>query len=827
MFYSCKLYAVSDKIKISYQIKLMSNTPVQIATKCYHCGEICSDSHIRIDDKIFCCNGCKTVYQILDENNLCNYYDLEGSPGSTVLNPFNSESFAYLDDESVVEKLLDFSDAGMAAVTFFIPSIHCSSCIWLLEKVYELNPAITSSRVNFIKKEVRITFNKEKISLRQVVELLTSIGYEPKISLQSLEGYKNKKHNRSLYYKIGIAGFAFGNSMLFNFPEYLDIGHALTPHFKVIFGGLNILLSLPVLFYSASGYFKSAYQGLHNHSLNIDVPIVLGILVLLTRSIYEITSGMGPGYLDSFNGLIFFLLIGRLFQDKTYQSLSFDRDFKSYFPVSVTKIIAGAKRVVPISKLKIGDRLIVRNQELIPADALLLSESAQIDYSFVTGESRLVKKYKNEIVYAGGRLNDAAIEIQTIKHVAQSYLTKLWNSDTFEKQGTHHLSDLSDKVAGYFTFIIITIAAAAGIYWYRQSWQIAVNVVSAVLIVACPCALALSIPFTFGHAMRIFGKNKFYLKNIEAIETIHDITHIVFDKTGTLTWQNNPEVIFSRELDENEKIAIKSLVQNSIHPLSRFIYAHLENIPAKVVKDFVEIPGQGISGNVDGCKVCLGSPEWCGISPLRTKDEENSSAVYLSINEREAGAVKIKSRYRPGLKDVLAQLAKKYKLSLISGDNDAEKGYLSQLFGELGIKGRMLFNQSPHDKRDFILRLQNAGEKVLMIGDGLNDAGALKQSDFGTSISEDINVFSPACDAILDANSFRRLPRFLNYAQDSYRIVLISFGISFLYNIVGMAFAVSGYLSPLVSAILMPISSISVVAFATVNTYILARKMHL
>jgi len=805
----------------------MPNIQTDTKIRCYHCGASCLDTHFRIEDKIFCCNGCKTVYQLLDENQLCTYYDLDNSPGIKAANPFNRDAFAYLDDESVVEKLLDFSDADIASVTFFVPSIHCSSCIWLLEKVYEVDPGISSSRVNFVKKEVRITFNRAKISLRRVVELFASIGYEPQISLQSLEGYKNKKHNRSLYYKIGIAGFAFGNSMLFNFPEYLDIGNSLTTHFKLVFGGLNILLSLPVLFYSASGYFSSAFKGIKMRILNIDVPITLGIMVLLGRSLYEIISGLGPGYLDSFNGLIFFLLIGRLFQDMTYQSLSFDRDFKSYFPVSVTKLVAGIKRVVPISKLEIGDKLLVRNQEVIPADALLLSDSAQIDYSFVTGESRPTKKYKNEIVYAGGRLNDAATEIQTIKHVSQSYLTKLWNSDAFAKQGTHNLSDLSDKVAGYFTVIIIAIAAIAGIYWYQQDWHIAVNVVSAVLIVACPCALALSIPFTFGHTMRILGRKKFYLKNVEAIERIKDITHIVFDKTGTLTWQSNPEVVFSRELNKDEKIWIKSLVQNSIHPLSRFIYAHLESYAARTVKNFEEIPGQGITGYLDSHKLYLGSAKGCdGLTDDDLK-QDDSSTVFFAVDGHKKGIVKIKSRYRPGLKDVLVRLVKNYKLSLISGDNEAEKGYLTQLFGELGIKGKLLFNQSPHDKRDFILRLQNAGEKVLMIGDGLNDAGALKQSDFGASISEDINVFSPACDAILDANNFKHLPDFLKFANDSFKIVLLSFGISFLYNIIGMAFAVSGLLSPLVSAILMPISSISVVVFATVTTHVLARRMGL
>ncbi len=804
----------------------MYETLVEKDTLCYHCGDPCRETKIRFEEKHFCCNGCKAVYSLLSENNLCTYYNLEENPGNNAATPFFKDKFSFLDDKSVSAQLMEFSDGDVSKVTFFVPSIHCSSCIWLLEKLYKLNPAIKSSRTNFVKKEVSITFHNKEISLKQLVELLTSIGYEPQINLIDLEQKKQKKTNNKLYIKIGIAGFAFGNSMMFSFPDYLDAWQALTPDFKMVFSVLNILLAIPVLFYSASDYFISSFKGLRKKILNIDVPISIGILALVSRSLYEILSGTGLGYFDSFTGLVFFLLLGRLFQEKTYATLSFERDYKSYFPVSVTLVEAGSYKIIPVSKLNIGDTILVRNQELIPADAVLVSPKGSIDYSFVTGESELVEKRQNEILYAGGRLSGPTIEIKIVKKVSQSYLTKLWNNDVFKEEGHAELSSLSDKIAQNFTFIILGIAVIAGGYWLTVDWKMAINVVSAILIIACPCALALSIPFSFGNALRVFGNNKFYLKNIRTIELIKSITHIIFDKTGTLTWQQKPVISFSEKLNKNDEELVKSLTNNSVHPISRYIFNFVKGHEILPSEDFVEISGKGMLARVNNHDVRLGSAAWIGVENEQPQTTEGSVA-HLLIDGIYKGAFIIKNNYRPGLENVLQKLSGDFKIDLISGDNARAKDFLSKLFKKLKIVGELKFDQSPFDKQEFIGHLQKSGEKTLMIGDGLNDAGALKQSDLGFSVSEDINAFSPACDAILYANQFEKLPLFIKYAKSSYNTVRISFILSFLYNSIGIYFAVIGALSPLIAAILMPLSSISVVIFATLSTRINAKRLGL
>ena len=256
-------------------------------TDCFHCGAECDSNPIKIDEKPFCCNGCKTVYEILNQNDLSCYYDFEKSPGAI---PEEIKSkYAYLDNEQIVKNLYDFIDDEISVITFYIPHIHCSSCIWVLENLNKLNSAIISGIVNFPKKEIRITFNNSKVSLRQVVELLSSIGYEPYISLEDTSLSK-RKTDRSLIYKLGVAGIAFGNIMLLSFPEYFQSNEFWLERYKPLFRILIFVMAVPVVFYSANEYFISAYKGLRHKILNIDVPIALGISVLFLRSAVEIIS---------------------------------------------------------------------------------------------------------------------------------------------------------------------------------------------------------------------------------------------------------------------------------------------------------------------------------------------------------------------------------------------------------------------------------------------------------------------------------------------------------------------------------------------------------
>jgi len=782
-----------------------------VGQKCVHCGEDCGSNPVMFDGKPFCCHGCKTVYQILNAQKLDKYYDIQPMSGIRVEQTDVGDKYSFLDNEEIIEGLLDFSDGGVSKISLFVPGIHCASCIWLLENLNTLNPAIIQSFVNFPKKMVSVTFKDTEVSIRQIVELMASIHYVPEITLDQLNKKDKTDSDKDLLIKIGIAGFSLMNVMLYNFPEYLPGSEQLDSLFIGVFGWLSLILALPVVFYSANDYYLSAFKGLKHKIINIDLPITLGIFTLFAQSTYDIVLGNGIGYMDSLVGLVFFLLVGKWYQGRTYQALSFERDYKSYFPVAVTKVSGNNSESIPLKKLKEYDHILIRNQELIPADSKVVKGEANIDYSFVTGESMPIHKNIGDIIFAGGRQVGSNIELEVIKSVEQSYLTQLWNQDPKGKESSSTLNNMVNKVSEYFTATILIVAFSAGIYWYFNDPSLAVFAFTSVLIIACPCALALTIPFTFGSTMRAFGRKGFYIKNTDVIENLFRVNTIVFDKTGTLTLNRKMKTSFEgKELSNEQLKLIKSVTSHSSHPLSIAVSNSIEINDLYEIKDFLEIPSLGISAVVNGTKVNIGSKKF-----VTGKDETDtdSTNVYVFIGESILGFFKIENIYREGLQEVINNFSRNNKLYLLSGDNESERKNLETVFGK---DAQLLFNQSPTDKRDFIKKLkEDKSRHVLMIGDGLNDAGALMESDVGLTVADDIFSFSPACEGIIESSKFDRLYEFINFTKTSMLIVKISFGISFIYNVIGLFFAVQGILSPIIAAILMPISSVSVVAFAT------------
>ena len=785
---------------------------------CFHCGDNCGNHIITFQDKTFCCNGCKTVFEIFNENNLTCYYDLQNSPGAI---PKEIEGkYDFLSQENIIEKLTEFRSDSIEISTLYIPHIHCSSCIWILENLKKLNPNISDSQVNFGKKTVRVTYNSSETNLKSVVLLLGSIGYEPYISLEDFKS--RKKHiNRTLIYKLGVAGFGFGNIMFLSFPEYFEVNEFWLEQYKPLFRWLMFALSLPVVFYSAQDYFISAFKGLKAKILNIDVPIALGVSVLFIRSTVEIAFDLGSGFFDSLAGLIFFLLVGKFFQQKTYDFLSFERDYKSYFPIAITKINKeGYEETIQVYDIEKGDRILIRNQELIPVDGILINGKAKIDYSFVTGESQTLSKQSGDKLFAGGKQTAGVIELEVLKSVEQSYLTQLWSNDVFNKNKEDGFTNITNNISKHFTIAILTIAVIATTFWLFTDASKAMNVFTAVLIIACPCAIALSAPFTFGNLLRIFGKLKFYIKNANVIEQLAQIDTVIFDKTGTITSNKNNNAEYDGELlSKQESLVLKNSLRGSNHPLSRTLYTILEENNIVTLDTFEEHIGKGITAKHKNISLKIGSASFVG--NLKEATVLNTT-VHISSNNTYKGKYTFYNSYRKGVSKLFNQLKKHFDLVILSGDNEGELENLKKL---LPAKTKLIFNQKPEDKLEFIKYHQSEGAKVLMIGDGLNDAGALAQSNAGIAISEDVNVFSPACDAILDASKFKQLYDYILASKSAIKIIKWSFVLSFFYNIIGLYFAVTGQLAPVVAAILMPFSSISIVIFTTIATNLLGRKL--
>jgi Cu+-exporting ATPase len=379
--------------------------------------------------------------------------------------------------------------------------------------------------------------------------------------------------------------------------------------------------------------------------------------------------GLGSGYFDSLTGLVFFLLLGKLFQRRTYEALRFDRDYTSFFPLSVQKITEDGEYATLVRELKQGDRIRIRHGELIPTDAILLSGQGAIDNSFATGESEPVRKKVGDRVFAGGRQKGGAIDLEVLKPIDQSRLTQLWNDPSYQKDEGEHFHNLTDRISKHFTLVILLIATVSGLYWWREDPTQVWKVISAVLIVACPCALALSAPFAMGNILRIYGRNKLYLKNADVVENLAHCNHVILDKTGTLTESREGQMLFSGVLDAETRIALRSLTYHSGHPVSRAIYRSLGKGEKHEPLNFSEVEGQGIEAYVNGHLYRLGKASF-----VCANREEHREGTALGKDGEYLGTFTVKSVFRGGLATMAAGVRKQdCEISVLSGDNERDK----------------------------------------------------------------------------------------------------------------------------------------------------------
>lgn len=746
------------------------------------------------------------------------YYELNNAPGKR---PEASDSkYAFLDNEIIAKDLISFQEGRLTGMHTFMPNMHCSSCIWLLENLHKLEPGVKSSQVNFSKREAYIVFEHETISIRRMAEFLDALGYPPVIGKQA----ENSKKiiNKRFIVQLGVAFFCFGNIMLFSFPEYFTVDETYN-EFRNFFAYLIFAFSIPILLFSARDYLISAYKALRTKVLNLDVPISLGILVLYAKSTADIFMGEGPGYMDSFAGFILFLLLGKWFQHRTHDAMSFERDYKSYFPLAVKRINGEKEEIVQIENIIPDDKLLIHNGEILPADAVLYSDMAQVDYSFVTGESDLISKKKGDLLYAGGKLSGRAVEVVVKSAVKRSYLTSLWNNQVFEKEKSG-LSKIQDTLSRYFLIGLLIVTTLIGGFWLYFDASMFIPVVTAVLIVACPCALSISYPFTFGMILRSIGRNGLYLKNTRVIEELDEITDIAFDKTGTLTTGSSKDVNYGGEELSIEQIQfLDAATKSSTHPMSVNIRAFLQDnydIPEARALQFEEQQGLGLVVSDGTNELKLGSYRFLGVDKI---DDETSS--FVSWNGQVLGRFFVKQHFRKGIENLVQDLQNQgYRLHVITGDNERAREDLEQIF-----QGRAVlnFHQSPNDKLEYIEKLQKSGGKVLMFGDGLNDAGALQQSNVGISVSDNVYQFSPACDGILDAGHFKDIPRIMTLSKYGKKALRVNFIFSLLYNVVGLSIAASGLMSPIVAAILMPLSSVTVAVLSFTQVNFKSKKLGL
>ena len=783
------------------------------AATCAHCGEACRrEERLVHEGAVFCCAGCRTVYSLLQAHGLTDFYALDERAGRSQRGA-DKHDYDWLEVEELARRLLGYHDAQRWVVRLELPAIHCMSCVWLLERLPQLLPGVRSCTLDVTRKQATIDFDPRQLSLAEVARTLARFGYPPRIHGAGGEPAAAAVADHELLYRIGVAGFCFGNTMLLSFPEYLGLGADAGEH---LFGkGIALLLlglSLPVLLYAGAGFFRDAWRGLRAGRVTIDVPIALGMAALTLRSYYELATATGPGYLDSLAGLVFFLLLGRWFQGYTFARLRFDRDYHDYFPLGAYRLREDdSLEAVASQSLVAGDRILVKPGQLIPTDGELLSEAREIDYSFVTGEAEPQRVAPGAAVFAGGRATDRALRITVTQPADQSYLLQLWRGPSGE--ATAEVQPAQRLVRG-FTLVILLLAVGTFGYWYRIDPATAYRAATAVLIIACPCALALAMPFAYGTLQRLLGRAGWYLRSAGVLQRLGEVATFAFDKTGTLIGQESGGGrLITTQADADALGVLLGMAGQSTHPRSLALRDELAAVGVRpaTVAEVIETPGGGIAADYRGQRYRIGQRAYCGLGPV-------DGATYAVAGDREIALLRPPSRpvLREGMAEALRSLTDRGRaVYLLSGDHPPALPF----WDEYLPAERCHFDLSPFAKQAFVKERQTGGERLLMVGDGLNDAGALRAAHIGLAVAESDNSFSPACDGIVAARQLAALPRVLGAARRVRGVTRLCYAFALLYNLIGLWYAVTGTLSPVVAAVLMPLSSLTIVGLATAGAW--------
>ncbi|MEY3386343.1 MAG: Cation-transporting ATPase PacS [Bacteroidota bacterium] len=759
---------------------------------------------VRSDDHIFCCHGCAGVYELLRSHNACTYYDVEAHPGHR---PDADDAPRYDGMDVVVSAVTSGGSPGRSVLTVHIPDMHCASCVWLLERLTRFDAGIIASRVDLLSRTLTIDFRTGQTSASRIAQLLTSLGYPPVMPSHTEGRQPVRQDRRKLYTQLGIAGFAAGNVMMIGLAKYVAGPSGMAKDVEQTLRLIEIALSVPVLVYCAQPWFRSAWGSLRRGVVNLDVPVAIGVLTLFVRSFIDLSMGRGEGFLDSFTGLVFLLLIGRLFQQRAFEALEFDRSMRSFFPLSATRIRGDQQQDVPIEELAETDVILVRNGEVISADAILLHTSAVVDYAYLNGESEPVECSPGSMLYAGGRIMGRSVRLSVVRPSTGSYMASLWSRQDIHTQRSA-LSWTSERFGLIFTFAVLAVAVTTALAWLPD-WAMSLTVFSSVLIIACPCALTLAMPITYGTAMTMLAKTGVFLKNVGTITELQKVRHVAFDKTGTLTSPDQVEYV-GEPLAPWLRTAFASMARHSTHPVSRAIAMQEQAFDAVNV-DVEEIPGKGLVCTIADVQLALGSVALASVPMTDVSVDVNRSGSMAIVDGRAVGRYVMRHRLRSGVEKMIHRLVTRaIDVSVISGDIKASGSVLSKLLDT----DRIHLSASPEQKVDHIRQMQLSRGQVMMVGDGLNDIAAMSAANVAVAVSNGSSRIVPACDVMIDSGRVQVIDRILDYARRQKRVVHVAFWFTMAYNLLGITLAASGLLSPVITAIMMPTSSLIVIAIS-------------
>ena len=730
-------------------------------------------------DRLFCCAGCATAHDMLSG-------DSGYGPAPELLSKYE-----HLVVATAAEGFQRYSSTA-ALWEVSLPAIHCTSCLILLERMPEWLEGVTDVRVSFSAKRATVHFNPELVSISVVAAWLDFVGYPPSLITA-------KRQHSSEVMKLGIAGFAMGNAMMSAFPEYFGLDAQGHSELLILFRYSTAFFATVSLIIAGRFYLESAWKAIRGRTWSLDIPIAIGMTALWGWSSVLLVQGTSGGYFDSLSGLIFFLLLGKFLQRRTYAAFSFERTVNDFLPLSVFCVNRG--QFVRLGDLQEGDTIELAKGGIVPAEVHALSD-VEIDYSFITGESQLVAVKAGDTLMVGGKILSEGLRATVAKKAQSTSVEQLWKDDAPDTGW------VSSKMTAWFTLTVIALAIVGGLVWWDIDPTRAIEISVSVLIIACPCALSLAAPFAYGTAAGVLSKYGIFLKSGRGVEELAKTKHIAWDKTGTLTGQN---IAGDLELHRREWSGeLASIVARSAHPIAVGIRRALDaEILPEAITQWREVSGEGIHArDIHGRTWFVGSGAGCG---------RPAGPTYAVCDGTLVALYRPSAAYRTELTLVFRELENLgITHHLVSGDAPRE---LPQEW-HASFADRIHFERSPEQKAQLITPLENC----LFIGDGLNDIDAMKSAAIGLAVVEGKLGYFPKSDGILFADQLHQFTHVLRYSKRMVATVKAAYILSLIYNITGVVLALLGHLSPVIAAVLMPLSSISVVLFVVLFAWGFAPK---
>ncbi len=794
-------------------------------SRCSHCGlEIVGGQAVRGSDPdtVFCCKGCRLVYRTLHEFGLGKFYELRDDSELRTADP-RGNRFGYFDHDDFIHRHVHSLSRDLSEVRLAIPGIHCAACVWVLEKLPQVLAGVTHTRVNLSDGTIVLTYIPSEVKLSEIAQTLDSLGYTPAPLSLDERLKQRRKLKRALLLRLGVAAATAGNTMIISVSLYQGYFSGMELKYRDFFHWISLIIALPCVFYAAIPFYRGALAGLLAKRPHVDMPISLGILFSFFLSVHATVSGLEYVYFESVCALVFLLLIGRYVQQEVLAGVQSKlSQAATFFPLSVLRKSGGEFEEIPLEALRVGDEIKVLPGERAPADGIVVEGSTHLDLSVLSGESAPVSIAQEQEVPAGALNLESAFLLEARSIGRDSRVGKLLEQLQEAPTESSSSSRLINSLSGYFVITVLVLGFLGFLAWLPTGIPHAFEVMVAVFVVSCPCALALGPPLIFSGATRKALSLGIFLKNMKLFEERKQIRQVFFDKTGTLT-TGAFEVVgcntAAGESVEPEWLSHVLALEEGVasHPLAHTLLSYVRervcDISAPQLRDLSYISGCGVVGKEDrkGRTYTwkLGSLSWAIDGESTRGFEATNSAhtvVCLSCNGVPKLFFELQDTLHPETTQVVQQLRKEgVAVGILSGDRQEVVSHVAE---QLGIAPEFAHGGLlPQQKAECIASTKG---RSIFVGDGANDVAALLEADIGIGLRSGVEVCLENADIFISEDGMKRFGLLWSYAKKVSRALQRNVVVSIAYNIGGVSLALAGYITPLFAALLMSISSLSV-----------------